>query len=305
MPTRAVFHCQFCDAVPDHGTQRSLAGQVSERMFGEYLDAFPGRWLVWNGGGPLGPRRYACREHRGDLVAYLRYHYATVAAQVWKMPPYTQRWPDEKRPNMGGSMGIIKFGLRGGLLQERPVAGRGPETVRRPAEPPVDDGPGAPATPGAAPGAGDVPPTDAAPTPPQGPGEDRSSRGSGPPRATGGRDDAPVSAEPPAHGETPPDDDHEDLFPPEELFAPEELLGPPDDWYPAEEVSPGELLPPGDLFPPGELFLPTDGLFAPEGEPGSEPAESSEHGEGGWPPDEHGPEDDDSWPTPPGPPQPA
>ncbi|HWH11370.1 MAG TPA: hypothetical protein VG165_09585, partial [Solirubrobacteraceae bacterium] len=93
MPTRAIFRCQFCDAVPDHGTQRSLAGQVSERMFGEYLDAFPGRWLVWNGGGPLGPRRYACREHRGDLVAYLRYHYATVAAQVWKMPPYQQRWP--------------------------------------------------------------------------------------------------------------------------------------------------------------------------------------------------------------------
>ena len=65
MPTRAVFRCQFCDAVPDHGTQRSLQGQVTERMFGEYLDAFPGRWLVWNGGGPLGPRRYACRKHRG------------------------------------------------------------------------------------------------------------------------------------------------------------------------------------------------------------------------------------------------
>ena len=120
MPTRAVFRCQFCDATPDHGTQRSLQGQVTERMFGEYLDAFPGRWLVWNGGGPLGPRRYACRKHRGDLVAYLRYHYATVAAQVWKMPPYEQRWPDEKRPHMGGSMGIIKFGLRGGLLQDAP-----------------------------------------------------------------------------------------------------------------------------------------------------------------------------------------
>ncbi len=122
MPTRSVFRCQFCDATPDHGTWRSLQGQVTERMFGEYLDAFPGRWLVWNGGGPLGPRRYACRKHRGDLVAYLRYHYATVAAQVWKMPPYEQRWPDEKRPHMGGSMGIIKFGLRGGLLQDAPPA---------------------------------------------------------------------------------------------------------------------------------------------------------------------------------------
>jgi hypothetical protein len=122
MPTKAVFRCQFCDATPDHGTQRSLQGQVTERMFGEYLDAFPGRWLVWNGGGTLGPRRYACRKHRGDLVAYLRYHYATVAAQVWKMPPYEQRWPDEKRPHMGGSMGIVKFGLRGGLLQDPPRA---------------------------------------------------------------------------------------------------------------------------------------------------------------------------------------
>jgi hypothetical protein len=137
MPTRAVFRCQFCDAVPDHGTQRSLAGQVTERMFGEYLDAFPGRWLVWNGGGPLGPRRYACREHRGDLVAYLRYHYATVAAHVWKMPPYPQRWPDEKRAHMGGSMGIIKFGLRGGLLQDR----RTPDPEQDPSPPPSPPSP--------------------------------------------------------------------------------------------------------------------------------------------------------------------
>jgi hypothetical protein len=134
MPTRSVFRCQFCDATPDHGTWRSLQGQVTERMFGEYLDAFPGRWLVWNGGGPLGPRRYACRKHRGDLVAYLRYHYATVAAQVWKMPPYTQRWPDEKRPHMGGSMGIIKFGLRGGLLQDTPPDRPEPKAPE-PAEP--------------------------------------------------------------------------------------------------------------------------------------------------------------------------
>jgi hypothetical protein len=143
MPTRAVFRCQFCDAVPDHGTQRSLQGQVTERMFGEYLDAFPGRWLVWNGGGPLGPRRYACRKHRGDLVAYLRYHYATVAAQVWKMPPYQQRWPDEKRPHMGGSMGIIKFGLRGGLLQDAPPAK--PDPPAPPPEPPATEPAPAPA----------------------------------------------------------------------------------------------------------------------------------------------------------------
>jgi hypothetical protein len=165
MPTKAVFHCQFCDAVPDHGTQRSLAGQVSERMFGEYLDAFPGRWLVWNGGGPLGPRRYACREHRGDLVAYLRYHYATVAAQVWKMPPYTARWPDEKRPHMGGSMGIIKFGLRGGLLQDPPASPphRGAPAASDRSNPDAAEDPasGAPSAPGDAPGGAPSAPGDA------------------------------------------------------------------------------------------------------------------------------------------------
>src|SRR5580704_8130896 len=119
MPIRVIFRCHRCEAVPDPLTQLSLERGLRELAFGEYLDVAPGHWLLWNGGGPLGPRRYACREHRGDLVAYLRYHYATVAAQVWKMPPYTARWPDEKRPHMGGSMGIIKFGLRGGLLQDR------------------------------------------------------------------------------------------------------------------------------------------------------------------------------------------
>ncbi|HEX3874194.1 MAG TPA: hypothetical protein VHW26_08615 [Solirubrobacteraceae bacterium] len=206
MPTRAVFRCQFCDAVPDHGTQRSLAGQVSERMFGEYLDAFPGRWLVWNGGGPLGPRRYACREHRGDLVAYLRYHYATVAAQVWKMPPYPQRWPDEKRPRMGGSMGIIKFGLRGGLLQDRPAADPA-------GGPPVSGDEPAPSTP-------DIP---AAEKPP--PAGDPTT--SEPPAPAG----PPQADEPP--GPSPPGDDL--LFPPGALYLPTDGLFAPDADPPARE----------------------------------------------------------------------
>jgi hypothetical protein len=177
-------------------------------MFGEYLDAFPGRWLVWNGGGPLGPRRYACREHRGDLVAYLRYHYATVAAQVWKMPPYTARWPDEKRAHMGGSMGIIKFGLRGGLLQDPP------------ASPPVR---GAPA-------ASDRTNPDAAEHP-AGAAPSASEPG-GPPSASGGElgkapsasGDEPGEA-PSASGDEPGEapsaaGDGLDLFPPGQLFLP-------------------------------------------------------------------------------------
>jgi hypothetical protein len=83
-----IFRCHFCDAVPDPETQLSLEGQLREFVFGEYLDALPGRWLVWHGQGPLGPRMYACAEHRGELTAYLREHYGTVGWQVWKMPPY-------------------------------------------------------------------------------------------------------------------------------------------------------------------------------------------------------------------------
>src|SRR5438309_2056041 len=85
---RVIFRCQFCDGRPDAETQRALEGQLRELGFGEYVSVGPGRWLVWHGGGPLGPRRYACGEHRGELVAYLREHYGTVAPHPWKRPPY-------------------------------------------------------------------------------------------------------------------------------------------------------------------------------------------------------------------------
>jgi hypothetical protein len=223
MPTRSVFRCQFCDAAPDHGTWRSLQGQVTERMFGEYLDAFPGRWLVWNGGGPLGPRRYACRKHRGDLVAYLRYHYATVAAQVWKMPPYEQRWPDEKRPRMGGSMGIIKFGLRGGLLQDAH-----PSDAKPPAPPPDPASPLEPVTPE------DPFPLDelVVPEDPFPPAELLAPEDPSAPDELLGADD---------------------LFPPGELFVPEDLVPPPPadgPWPDDGSWPPG--FPPDDPRPPGQ-----------------------------------------------------
>jgi hypothetical protein len=99
MPVRMRFRCQFCDAEPDPATQRTLERGLRELAFGEYLDAPPGRWIVWHGGGPLGPRRYACAEHRGDLVAHVREHYGTVAPHPWKMPPYatSRRSPDTER----------------------------------------------------------------------------------------------------------------------------------------------------------------------------------------------------------------
>lgn len=116
MPVRVVFRCQFCAAAPDAATQRSLERQLRELVCGEYLDALPGRWLVWHGRGPFGPTRYACPEHRGELTAYLRVHYGTLGWHPWKMPPYptTPRTPDTERAlRAGGLSSMPKWGLRG------------------------------------------------------------------------------------------------------------------------------------------------------------------------------------------------
>jgi hypothetical protein len=78
VPTRLVFRCQLCDAEPDEETYRSLAAQLQEMRFGEYVDAVPGGWLVWHGRGPYGPTRYACRGHRVALREYIRKHYGTL-----------------------------------------------------------------------------------------------------------------------------------------------------------------------------------------------------------------------------------
>jgi hypothetical protein len=88
MPVRLVFRCQYCARQPDPLTQISLEHTVAEVVWGAYLDAMPERWLVWHGKGLYGPTRYACPEHRGDLVAYLREHYGSIGFHVWKRPPY-------------------------------------------------------------------------------------------------------------------------------------------------------------------------------------------------------------------------
>jgi hypothetical protein len=88
MPVSLRFRCQFCDAQPDPLTQISLITSMRQMTFGEYQDALPGRWLIFHARGPFGPTRYACEEHRGDLVAYLREHYGAVGSQVWRRPPY-------------------------------------------------------------------------------------------------------------------------------------------------------------------------------------------------------------------------
>jgi hypothetical protein len=113
MTVRVLFHCQFCDAVPDPATRKTLERQLRELSFGQYLDAPPGRWLTWQGRGPLGPTRYACADHRGDLTAYLREHYGQISWHPWKMPPYptSVRSRDTERAiQMGGLSSMPKWG---------------------------------------------------------------------------------------------------------------------------------------------------------------------------------------------------
>ncbi len=106
-----IFRCQFCDRQPDPLTQVTLVCSMRQTIWGEYQDALPGRWLIFHGRGLFGPPRYACEEHRGDLVAYLREHYGTVGFHVWRRPPYPsslahsdadRSWAEATRRQTGG-----------------------------------------------------------------------------------------------------------------------------------------------------------------------------------------------------------
>ena len=88
MAVRFIFRCQFCDAQPDPLTQLSLQKAMREITWGAYQNVLPGKWLMFHGHGLYGSPRYACPEHRGDLVAYLRQHFGTIGFHVWKRPPY-------------------------------------------------------------------------------------------------------------------------------------------------------------------------------------------------------------------------
>ena len=109
MPVKPLFRCQFCDERPDGETQRELECQLPDAYYGRYVDANPGRWLVWHGHGLLGPTRYACGHHRGELTAYLRHHYGALGSQAWKMGPYPRPLPapgnatSARISRMGGS----------------------------------------------------------------------------------------------------------------------------------------------------------------------------------------------------------
>jgi len=88
MPARLVFRCEICGARAEGATRRALEAQLQELLFGTYLDADPGHWLVWHGGGIYGRTQYACNLHRGELKAQLREHYGTVGPHPWAMGPH-------------------------------------------------------------------------------------------------------------------------------------------------------------------------------------------------------------------------
>jgi len=53
---RVLFRCEFCGGEPDLETRKMLEEQLQELLFGQYLNAEPGHWLVWYGGGIYGPK---------------------------------------------------------------------------------------------------------------------------------------------------------------------------------------------------------------------------------------------------------
>lgn len=93
MTTRLRFACAFCATRPGGPTARSLARLVQAQDSAPLVEALPERWLVWRGGGALGPRRYACPAHHDELTTYLRRHYGAIHSCVWQRPPYPQICP--------------------------------------------------------------------------------------------------------------------------------------------------------------------------------------------------------------------
>lgn len=92
MPCRLIFRCEFCDAQPDAETHAELQRAASMMLFGTYVDADPGNWLVWHGRGIYGPMGYACGLHRDSLKANLRKHYGTVGPHPFAEGPHPASW---------------------------------------------------------------------------------------------------------------------------------------------------------------------------------------------------------------------
>ena|SRR5436190_3058369 len=92
MGVKVVFRCEQCDVRPDRSTQLTLERQLRDRTIGRYVDAQPGNWLIWTAGGAFGTRRYACAEHRAELVGFVKRHHGR--AGVSHAEPFPALWPE-------------------------------------------------------------------------------------------------------------------------------------------------------------------------------------------------------------------
>ncbi|MEA2193515.1 MAG: hypothetical protein QOI73_3636 [Solirubrobacteraceae bacterium] len=127
MSVRYWFRCEICGRLPDEATRSSIGASTREDLFGELIDAMPGKWLVWHAGGLLGPRRYACADHRKALLKSIRFHHAYTGEQwVWKQPPYPQRWPPDGLDSSPDAPLTIPEWFEPDAGSELPADGSGP-----------------------------------------------------------------------------------------------------------------------------------------------------------------------------------
>ena len=93
MSYRLIFKCEVCGGCPDHLTQGSIERQLLNARFGEWVDAYPEKWLIWSGNGIYGATLYACGEHRGELKSFVREHYGAIGWHPWSMRTYPCQAP--------------------------------------------------------------------------------------------------------------------------------------------------------------------------------------------------------------------
>ena len=97
MGVKILFGCEHCQARPDRAMQRALERRLRDGLVGRFLDAQPGGWLIWTAGGPFGSRRYACDEHRAELVEWVRMHHGSRGAGTRNVEPLQVRGGVDRR----------------------------------------------------------------------------------------------------------------------------------------------------------------------------------------------------------------
>lgn len=95
MSIRLIFKCEICGECPDDLTRGSIERQLLHARFGEWVDAYPQKWLIWHGNGIYGATMYSCGKHRGELKSFVREHYGAIGWHPWSMRTYPCTPPDD------------------------------------------------------------------------------------------------------------------------------------------------------------------------------------------------------------------